>query len=96
MVTLGRKVGKLIRLAYPAADLATREVPGSLPRTKGTLGAFDLASEYWQVGLTEEAKKKTAFATSQVLYQFKVLPIGPCNAPSIFQRLMERALQSPR
>ena len=33
---------------------------------------LDLASRYLQMGLTEEAKEKTAFVTPQGLYQFKV------------------------
>ena len=61
-----------------------------LPRIDDTLDALagarcfstlDLASGYWQVGLTEDAKEKTAFVTSQGLHQYKVLPFGLCNAP---------------
>ena len=55
-----------------------------------------LAFGYWQVGLTEEAKEKTAFVTSQGLYQVKVLPFGLCNAPSMLEHLMERILQGLR
>jgi len=57
---------------------------------------LDLASGYWQVGLTDPAREKTAFATSQGLFQFKVLPFGLCNAPSTFERLMERVLHGLR
>ena len=66
-----------------------------LPRIDDTLDALararcfstlDLASGYWQVGLTKDAKEETAFATSQGLYQFKVFPFGLCNAPSTFER----------
>lgn len=76
-----------------------------LPRIDDTLDSLagakcfttlDLASGYWQVGLKDEAKEKTAFTTSQGLYQFKVLPFGLCNAPSTFERLMERILQGLR
>ena len=42
------------------------------------------------------AKEKTAFVTSQGLYQFKSLPFGLCDAPSIFKRLMDRILYSLR
>ena len=76
-----------------------------LPRIDDTLeslagakcfSTLDLASGYWQVGLSKEAKEKTAFATSQGLFQFKVLPFGLCNAPSTFERLMDRILQGMR
>jgi hypothetical protein len=53
---------------------------------------LDLASGYWQCGLTDDAKEKTAFTTGTGLFQFEVLPFGLCNAPSTFERLMERIL----
>ena len=73
-----------------------------LPRIDDTLDSLagarcfstlDLASGYWQIGLSEDAKEKSAFVVPQGLYQFKVLPFGLCNAPSTFERIMERILQ---
>jgi transposase InsO family protein len=54
---------------------------------------LDLLSGYWQVGLTPEARLKSAFCTRSGLYLWKVMPFGLSNAPSTFERLMERVLQ---
>ena len=57
---------------------------------------LDLASGYWQVSLSQEARVKTAFATHSGLFQFRVMPFGLCNAPAMFKRLMDWVLQGLR
>ena len=76
-----------------------------LPRIDDTLdmlagkqwfSTLDLASGYWQVSLSQEARVKTAFTTHSGLFQFRVMPFGLCNAPVTFERLMDRVLQALR
>ena len=63
---------------------------------KQWFSTLDLASGYWQVSLSQEARVKMAFATHSGLFQFRVMPFGLCNAPATFERLMDRVLQGLR
>ena len=69
----------------------------SLPRIDDTLetlagsqlfSTLDLISGYWQVEVKPEDREKTAFVTSEGLYEFNVLPFGLCNGPAAFQHLI--------
>ncbi|KAK3102361.1 hypothetical protein FSP39_010822 [Pinctada imbricata] len=55
--------------------------------------SMDLNTGFWQIGMADEDKEKTAFLTSMGLYQFTVMPFGLVNAPSTFERLMEDVLR---
>jgi len=48
---------------------------------------FNLASGYWQIEVKPEDREKTAFITSEGLYEFNVLPFGLCNGPQLFSGL---------
>ena len=90
---------------YRRLNLAMVKDAYPLPRIDDTLdmlagkqwfSTLDLASGYWQVSLSPEARCKTAFATHSGLFQFKVMPFGLCNAPATFERLMDQILQGLR
>ncbi|MEO0900442.1 MAG: reverse transcriptase family protein, partial [Bacteroidota bacterium] len=71
--------------AEPIADL--QEIFFQLSSAK-FLTKMDLSSGFWQVPLSDESKKFTAFSTRFGHYQFKVMPFGLVNAPATFSRLM--------
>ena len=90
---------------YRRLNLAMVKDAYPLPRIDDTLdmlagkrwfSTLDLASGYWQVSLSPEARCKTAFATHSGLFQFRVMPFGLCNAPATFERLMDQVLQGLR
>lgn len=56
------------------------------------LTKLDLAKGFYQVELEEEAQEKTAFVSPLWKFQFICMPFEIWNAPSTFQRLMDKVL----
>ena len=86
---------------YRKLNEVTRKDAYPLPRIDDTLNTLagskwfstlDLLSGYWEVEVAEEDRPKTAFCTTEGLFEFKVMPFGLCNAPATFQRLMDLVL----
>ena len=55
---------------------------------------LDLSKGYWQIPLSENSKKYTAFQTPLGLFQFTVLPFGLVTAQASCIRLMGKLLQN--
>ena len=86
---------------YRKLNEVTRKDAYPLPRIDATLdtlvgsrwfSTLDLLSGYWQVEVAERDQPKTAFCTTEGLFEFKVMPFGLCNATATFQRLMDLVL----
>jgi hypothetical protein len=57
-------------------------------RGKKIFSSFDCKSGFWQVLLDETSQSLTAFTCPQGHFEWKVMPFGLKQAPSIFQRHM--------
>ena len=82
---------------YRALNCQTKKDVYPLPRIDDLLdnlsqatclSAIDLARSYRQVQLVPGDCEKTTFVTRYGLFEYTVLPLGLCNAPSTFQCLM--------
>ena len=54
---------------------------------------MDLKSGFWQVKMAEDSRPYTAFTVSSLgVYEFLRMLFGLCNAPVMFQHLMQNCL----
>jgi len=76
--------------AYPLPNIGA-----CLDALEGCLyfSTLDLRSGFYQVPLHPDDADKTAHITRRGQFRFKVLSMGPCNAPSCCQRLMDLVLR---
>ena len=86
---------------YRKVNAVTRKDAYPLPCIDDILDALagsrlfsmlDLISGYWQVEVAPQDRSKTAFCTTERLFEFTGMPFGLCNAPATFQRLMDLVL----
>lgn len=102
-VVLVRKKNGKIRLCIDYRKLNARTIKDAyaLPNIEEAFSALsgakwfsvmDLKSGYYQVEMAEEDKHKTAFTCPLGFYEFNRMPQGVTNAPSTFQRLMEKCV----
>jgi hypothetical protein len=86
---------------YRGLNEVPRKDAYPLPRADDTLNKStcanfytrrDLAFEFWQVRVREAHVLKPAFLNSDDLMEWVTRPIGMCNAPATFQRMMTEIL----
>ena len=85
-----RKLNQVTRFnAEPLPDFD--ELIGGL-QDKKVLSKIDLSKGYWQIPVKEGDRHKTAFATHQGQFQFKVMPFGLCTSGAVFTQMMHKLL----
>jgi hypothetical protein len=91
------------RLVIDYRKLNTHTIPDEFPIPRQSeiiqalsgaqvLSPFDALAGFTQLEMAKEAKEKTAFRCHLGLWQFKRMPFGLRNGPSIFRRLMQEVL----
>lgn len=95
------KKDQSIRLCvdYRKLNIKTVRDAFPLPRIDESLDALhgakyfttlDLASGFHQIAMHEDDRHKPAFSTPFGLYEYTRMPMGLCNSPATFQRLMQQ------
>ena len=98
--TVPKKTGDVrIVFDYRKLNEITKKLYHPIPNTVELLRQFkgkkyitslDLKGGYWHVPIKPEDRHKTAFIFDNKIYQWKVMPFGPTNAPMYFQRCMQK------
>ena len=103
-IVLVRKKDGTLRFCIDFRKLNARTKKDSfpLPRMQETMesmvggpffSSIDLKSGFWQVQMLEKSWQYTAFTVGSLgMYEFLQMPYGLCNAPAMFQRLMQNCL----
>lgn len=102
-IVVVRKKSGDIRLCIDYRKLNQKTIKDAyaLPKLEDTFMALtgskwfsvlDLKSGYYQIEVEESDKAKTAFVCPLGFYEFNRMPQGVTNAPSTFQRIMEKCM----
>lgn len=102
IVVVKKKNGDVrLCIDYRKLNLQTIKDAYALPQLEDTFSALtgskwftvlDLKSGFYQIEMEEADKQKTAFVCPLGFWEFCRMPQGITNAPSTFQRLMERCM----
>ena len=73
------------RISYPLPSIQSL-----IEKFKGKnyISTIDIKSGYWHIPIRPIDQCKTAFVFNNELYEWKVMPFGPTNAPAYFQKVM--------
>lgn len=102
-IVVVRKKDGSVRLCIDFRKLTLQTIKDAyaLPKLEDAFSALagskwfsvlDLKSGYYQIEMEESDKQKTAFVCPLGFWEFHRMPQGITNAPSTFQRLMERCV----
>lgn len=102
-IVVVRKKDGSVRLCidFRKLNLQTIKDAYALPKLEDAFSALagskwfsvlDLKSGYYQIEMEESDKQKTAFVCPLGFWEFNRMPQGITNAPSTFQRLMEKCV----